>query len=94
MSLFLYHRTFLPENHYSAPVEIDVYGNKVAFISYGDTQMATIIDSPPIAESLRQLCQLLIDAYKPSSDKKINELLNVKLYNKILLTYLILSCII
>lgn len=55
----LFHRTLLPINTYTAPVEIDIYGNKVAFISFGETQMATIIDSPVIAESMRQLMQLL-----------------------------------
>lgn len=55
----LFHRTYLPDDTYTAPVEIDVYGNKVAFISFGETQMATIIDSPAIAEAVRQLMQLL-----------------------------------
>jgi sugar-specific transcriptional regulator TrmB len=55
----LFHRTFLPDNCYTAPVEIDVYGHKAAFIAYGDTQMATIIDSPPIAEAMRQLLGLI-----------------------------------
>jgi sugar-specific transcriptional regulator TrmB len=55
----LFHRTFLPDSAYTAPVEIDVYGNKVALIAYGDTQMATIIDSPPVAEAMRQLLRLL-----------------------------------
>lgn len=55
----LFHRTFLPDNSYTAPVEIDVYGDKVAFIAFGDTQMATIIDSTPIAEAMRQIMTLL-----------------------------------
>jgi hypothetical protein len=55
----LFHRTFLPSDSYTAPVEIDVYGKKVALITYGDTQMATIIDSAPIAEAMRQLLSLL-----------------------------------
>lgn len=54
----LFHRTVLPKDAYTAPVEIDIYGNKTAFISFGETQMATIIDSPAIAESMRQLMQL------------------------------------
>lgn len=58
-SRLLFHRTFLPDNTYTAPVEIDVYGTKVALIAFGDTQMATIIDSPPIAESMRQVLRLL-----------------------------------
>lgn len=54
----LFHRTFLPDNAYTAPVEIDVYGSKVALIAFGDTQMATVIDSPPIAEAMRQILGL------------------------------------
>lgn len=57
---FLFHRTWLPENSYTAPVEIDVYDNKVALIAFGGTQMATIIDSPLIAEAMRQILALLI----------------------------------
>lgn len=55
----LFHRTFLPDNTYTAPVEIDVYGDKVALIAFGDTQMATIINSPPIANAMQQLLHLL-----------------------------------
>lgn len=58
-SKMLFHRTILYEDSYSAPVEIDVYGDKVAFIAFGETQMATIVTSPPIAEAMRQLLQLL-----------------------------------
>lgn len=56
----LFHRTLLPPNSYTAPVEIDIYGSKSAFISFGDTQMAIVIDSPPMAEAMRQIMQLLI----------------------------------
>ena len=59
-----YHRTPLPDNTYTAPVEIDVYGDKVALIAFGETQMATIITSPPIAESLRQVLRIIISAHK------------------------------
>jgi len=55
----LFHRTFLDNNLYTAPVEIDVYGDKVAIIAFGETQMATIINSPPIAESIRQMLQII-----------------------------------
>ena len=62
----LFHRTILPDT-YSAPVEIDVYGNKIALITYGDTQMATIITSPPIAEAMRQLLRMLSDRLSASA---------------------------
>lgn len=55
----LFHRTFIDENDYTAPVEIDIYGDKVALIAFGETQIATIINSPPIAESLRQVFKLV-----------------------------------
>ena len=72
----LFHRTILPEDSYSAPVEIDVFGNKVALIAFGTTQIATIIESPPIAMALRQVLCLLtetltanqIDTTDPRSD--------------------------
>lgn len=51
--------TFIPMDTYTAPVEINVYGDKVAFISFSETQMATIIQSPPIAQAMRQLLALL-----------------------------------
>lgn len=54
-----FHRTFIKDGSYTAPVEIDVYGSKVALIAFGDTQMATVITSPPIAEAMRQIFQLL-----------------------------------
>ncbi|MGB4761860.1 MAG: helix-turn-helix domain-containing protein [Candidatus Saccharimonas sp.] len=52
---WLYHRTLLPTDLYIAPVEIIVYGDKAALITYGDTTMATLITSPLISEALRQL---------------------------------------
>lgn len=57
----LFQRTILPESSYTAPVEIDVYGDIVALITYGETQMATIITSPPIAEAMRQIMKLVAD---------------------------------
>lgn len=62
------HRTPLPAAAYTAPVEIDVYGNKVALINFGETQMATIITSPPIAEAMRQLFQIIISAYSETAN--------------------------
>lgn len=53
--MWLYHRTLLPADLYIAPVEIIVYGDKAALITYSDTTMATLITSPLIAEALRQL---------------------------------------
>ncbi|MDR1196854.1 MAG: hypothetical protein LBL08_01080 [Candidatus Nomurabacteria bacterium] len=59
----LFHQTFYGIDDYTAPVEINVYGDKVALIAYGETQMATIINSPVIAEAMRQILKLLIKSY-------------------------------
>lgn len=59
-----FHRTWMPESDYTAPVEIQVYGDKVALISFGETQMATVITSPTIAEAMRQILKLLMDFYQ------------------------------
>ena len=60
----LFHRTWMPEQDYTAPVEIQAYGNKVALIAFGETQMATIITSPIIAEAIRQILKIMIHFYK------------------------------
>jgi sugar-specific transcriptional regulator TrmB len=52
-------RTFLPTGSYSAPVEVDVYGNKTAFMIFGDDIMGVIVDSPALAEAMRQIFDLL-----------------------------------
>lgn len=44
---------------YTAPVEISVYGDKVAMISFDKEAMGTIIDSPQIAEAIKQLLQIV-----------------------------------
>jgi sugar-specific transcriptional regulator TrmB len=51
----LFTRTFFPADSYSAPVEIDIYGHKVAFLSFGDELTGVIIESPQIAEAMRSL---------------------------------------
>lgn len=64
----LFHRTFIQDNAYTAPAEINIYGDKVAFISFGEIQMATIIQSPTIAEAMRQLIKLLSAGLQEYSD--------------------------
>jgi HTH-type transcriptional regulator, sugar sensing transcriptional regulator len=48
-------RTWLPADAYTANVEWDIYGDKVALISYGQEAMGLIIESPQIAEGFRQV---------------------------------------
>lgn len=52
-------RTWFNPQHYTAPVEWDIYGNKVAILSFGPEAIGTIIESPQIAESLRQLFHII-----------------------------------
>jgi sugar-specific transcriptional regulator TrmB len=55
----LFRRTWFDPNLYTAPVEWDIYGNKVAILSFGEEALATIIESPQIAEAMRQMFQLM-----------------------------------
>lgn len=64
------HRVWMPEEDYTAPVEIQVYGDKVALIAFGETQMATIITSPVIAEAMRQMLKIMMNQYKKSFDQE------------------------
>lgn len=48
-------RQFMPYECYDAPVEIDIYGDRVSFISYGETLTGVTIDNRYIAEAMRQL---------------------------------------
>lgn len=47
-------RTLLPPNEYNSPVEIDIFGDSVAFINYDKDGMSTLIESPEIADAMRQ----------------------------------------
>lgn len=62
------HRTFFPANIYTAPVAIHIYGTKVAFIQFGETPMTTIIESPFIAEAMRQIHQILTSYFQQNQD--------------------------
>ncbi|MCR5573158.1 MAG: hypothetical protein K6F57_05335 [Candidatus Saccharibacteria bacterium] len=57
-------RVFMPQDAYTGKVEIDVYGNKVALIAFGETEMATIISSPAISDSMRQITKMLREYYR------------------------------
>lgn len=62
----LFHRTWMPEEDYTSPMALQIYGNKVALISFGETQMATIITSPVIAEAMRQILKIMMNYYQKS----------------------------
>jgi sugar-specific transcriptional regulator TrmB len=59
-----YHRAWSPTADYTAPVEIQVYGDKTALISFGETIMSTIITSPTVAEAMRQIIKSMIKLYE------------------------------
>lgn len=52
---YLLDRMLLPPKEYDLPVEIDIFGNKVAFINYNKNGMSTLIESPEIADAMRQM---------------------------------------
>lgn len=47
---------------YSAPVEINIYGDKVAYLSFGNEVFGTIIHSPQIAQAMRELFSMIADS--------------------------------
>ena len=55
---WLMDRFWVDQDMYNAPVEIDIFGNKVAILSFGDELMGMIIESKQIAQSLKQLFML------------------------------------
>lgn len=56
---YLFERTMMPVDAYRSPVEIMIYGKKVALISYGETEIVTIITSPVIAAAFREIFLML-----------------------------------
>ncbi len=66
-------RTLMPEDAYDIPVEIHVCGDKAAFISFGETQMATIIDSPTIAAAVKWMILTVTDFYKKNYPQKYTD---------------------
>ena len=49
----------MPEDAYTSPVEIMIYGKKVALISYGEAEIVTVITSPLIAAAFREIFLML-----------------------------------
>ena len=52
---YLLTRTLLPPSEYDSPVEIDIFGDNVAFINFSKNGMSTLIESPEIADAMRQV---------------------------------------
>lgn len=59
----LYIRTKIPADRYTAPVEVDVYGNRTAFAIFGEEVMGVVIDNPHLADAMRQLFKLLSEQF-------------------------------
>jgi sugar-specific transcriptional regulator TrmB len=70
----LVRRTWLNPARYTAPVEWDIYGNKVAIISFGQEAMATIIESPQIADAMRQMFELMQAGIQPTPPESAPEI--------------------
>ncbi len=57
-----------PPEAFDAPVNIYIYGNKTALISYGEEVVGTIIESAQIAEGMKQLFGLARRAISAMND--------------------------
>jgi sugar-specific transcriptional regulator TrmB len=61
-------RTHMRSNDYTAAVEWGVYGDKVSIISFGEEAMGMIIESPQIAEGMRQILKLMDEGLRSRKD--------------------------
>ena len=66
---FLLTRTLLPPDEYDSPVEIDIFGDNVAFINYAKNGMSTLIESPEIADAMRQFFLFAKKYIRKSTDQ-------------------------
>ena len=66
---FLLTRTLLPPDEYDSPVEIDIFGDNVAFINYNKNGMSTLIESPEIADAMRQMFLFAKKHIRQSTDQ-------------------------
>ena len=67
---FMLERTWLPADNYDSPVEIDIFGDNVAFINYAKNDMSTVIKSPEIADAMRQFFNFSAKYIKKATDEK------------------------
>ncbi len=71
---FLLTRTLLPPEFYDSPVEIDIFGDNVAFINYAKNGISTLIESPEIADAMRQMFLFTKHFIREATDQNaINE---------------------
>lgn len=50
--------SWIPAEAYTAPVEVAVYGNRVAMTSFGEEAVAMVVESPQIAQAMKQIFDL------------------------------------
>ncbi|MBU4331897.1 hypothetical protein KKD20_02110 [Patescibacteria group bacterium] len=48
-------RQWVPKEYYDAPVEINIYGDKIAFLSFGKDLTGVIVENKNIAEAMRKV---------------------------------------
>lgn len=63
-ALWLMQRFNVDKEMYTAPVELDIFGNKVAILSFGEELVGVVIESKQIAQSLKQIFVLASFASK------------------------------
>lgn len=69
----LIEHTFYDPDIYNMPVEINVYADKVAYLSYGQEVFGTVIHSQQIADSMRQLFLILKTQMLSHPDSSLSE---------------------
>lgn len=50
--------TWIPASSYTAPVEVSVYGTRVAITSFGEEAVAMLVESPQIAQAMKEIFAL------------------------------------
>jgi len=65
-----YKRQWVLTKDYNSPVQINIYGNKVSFMSFGKEFVSLIIDSPQISKAMKQLFNLAKIGAKVEFEKK------------------------
>lgn len=62
-------RQWVSPNDYNAPVEIDVYKNKIALLSFKKELLGVVIESPQIAQAIKQILDLAREGAKSRLEK-------------------------
>lgn len=57
-------RTWMDTDDYTAPVEWDVYGDKVSIIVFGEEAIGLVIEHEQVAKALKQIFEMLKDGLK------------------------------